>query len=196
MAPTVTSYFWFARSFKNCLLLEFVHTVHVNILEMRSIEAVAIDIIYLISLMQQHGLEVTTLLLRTTSKNPSKNPLSSKNLFSGFTKWWPPKFFPQSQKVQKRQLKASTLLNELKQMTNQARAEFGEKESKRILAKSIFTSLQQRPHLLPFAVQLIESHLEEPKEVKPDDCVASFGPWLCFLQEHIALINHDVFWRR
>ena len=62
-------------------------SIEMKSVEMRSIEAVAIDIIYLISLMQQHGLEVTTLLLRTTSKNPSKNPLSSKNLFSGFTEW-------------------------------------------------------------------------------------------------------------
>ena len=85
-----------------------VNPIDLKLIEMRSlIEAVAIDLTYLICLMQQHGLEATTLPLRTTSKRPPKTPLSSKNPFSGLTEWWQTKFFPHSNPKENR-LKAKT----------------------------------------------------------------------------------------
>ena len=46
--------------------------------------------------------------------------------------------------------------------------------------------LQGKPELLADALELMDSCTKELNR----DYVASFGPWLCFLQAHIALINH------
>ena len=80
------------------------------------------------------------------------------------------------QKVMKHQLEAAKIGAELMEVTDQTIYD-------RLLGK-----LQAKPQIWAKMLELLDNgSLERTKEVKRDDYVATFGPWICLFQTNINI---------